>query len=283
MEESMRFYRIGGVTIALRGPSFSENAVLRPFRCEASVPDIAFTVAIGHPTLPNRQPAQRSEHRAEYLQDGRNVCVLLQEHSDMPLLVREETEKGRYRVCLEEACLPLYDNNLVLKLFELPRLLAARGAFFLYASFIAYGGQAVIFTAPKQTGKSTQAALWERYRGAEIVNGDRVLLRKTQGIWTAYGSPYCGTSGICKNRVLPVRAVVLLSQAKENTICTASAKEAAAAFLEGCTYEPQTQTEAVLDLALDVWREVPMLRLACRPEESAVICLEETLAALQKP
>lgn len=159
MGESMRFYRIGGVTIALRGPSFSENAVLRPFRCEASVPDIAFTVAIGHPTLPNRQPAQRSEHRAEYLQDGRSVCVLLQEHSDMPLLVREETEKGRYRVCLEEACLPLYDNNLVLKLFELPILLAARGAFFLHASFIAYGGQAVIFTAPKQTGKSTQAAL----------------------------------------------------------------------------------------------------------------------------
>ena len=278
MEETERYYRIGGLTISLRGPDFSENAFLRPFRCERSVPDVSFTVVIGHPTMPKQQPVQRSEHKVEYLKNGRRLCVLLQEHSEAPLLVREERSDGSYCVCLEESCLPLYDNNLVLKLLELPKLLAAHGAFFLHASFIAYGGQAILFTAPKQTGKSTQAALWNRYRGAEIINGDRVLLRKTQGVWAACGSPYCGTSGICKNRVLPVRAIVLLSQAEKNEVFPAGAKETAAAFLNGCTYEPQTQTEAMLDFALNIWQEIPIFRFACRPDASAVLCLEQALA-----
>ena len=63
----------------------------------------------------------------------------------------------------------------------------------------------------------------------------------------------------------------------ENAVYPIGAKEAAAAFLEGCTYDLQTQTECVLDLALEVWREVSMLHLACRPDESAVACLERAL------
>ena len=125
MEETERYYHIGGLTISLRGPDFSENAFLRPFRCDRSVPDVSFTVVIGHPTMPKQQPVQRSEHKVEYLKNGRRLCVLLQEHSEAPLLVREERSDGRYCVCLEESCLPLYDNNLVLKLLELPKLLAA--------------------------------------------------------------------------------------------------------------------------------------------------------------
>lgn len=277
MADSVRFYRVGGVTIALRGPSFRENAFLSPFRCESGAADAEFTVSVGHPVMPAGVPVKVSRHEKEYLRNGRRLRVMLQEYSQVPLLTQEETEPGHYRVCLEEACLPLYDNNIVLKLLEMPKLLMEHGGIFLHASFIAYEGHAIVFTAPKQTGKSTQAALWQRYRGAEIVNGDRALLRKINGAWTAFGSPYCGTSGICRNSALPVRAIVVLSQAAENAVYPIGAKEAAAAFLEGCTYDLQTQTECVLDLALEVWREVSMLHLACRPDESAVACLERAL------
>ena len=278
MEDAARYYRFGGVTVALQGPSFRENAFLRPFRCESAAPDAAFAVSVGHPAVPKQAPVKQTLHEAEYLQNGRRVRVIFREHSAQPLLTQEETEPGRYRVCLEEACLPLYDNNLVLKLWDLPKLLTAHGGIFLHASFVSYGGQAILFTAPKQTGKSTQAALWEHYRGAEIVNGDRALLRKTGGVWMAYGSPYCGTSGICKNRALPVAAIVLLAQAEKNSVRPATPREAAAAFLDGCTYDPETQTGTVLDFALQLWKEQRMLCLGCRPEESAVSCLENALS-----
>ena len=231
MKETTTCYCVGGLTIALRGPSFAESRFLAPFCCEEAVPQIEFTVSVGHPTLPTGLTAlKRTLHTAEYLQNGRRLRVMFQECSEKLLLTQTEEAAGRYRVCLEEVCLPLYDTNLVLKLLELPKLLLEHGGIFLHASFINDRGRAILFTAPKQTGKSTQAALWQRYRGAEIVNGDRALLRRVDGCWRAYGSPYCGTSGICENRALPLRAVVLLRQGKRNELRPAYAREAAAAF-----------------------------------------------------
>ena len=43
----------------------------------------------------------------------------------------------------------------------------------MHGAVIAVGNKAWLFTAPSGTGKSTQAELWERYRNAEQINGDR--------------------------------------------------------------------------------------------------------------
>lgn len=282
MEAESRYYRFGGLTIALNGPPFSEAPYFSLFRCEKSPAAVEFIVSVGHPSaLPEQVPVKRALHEAEYHQNGHRLRVMFQEHSEKPLLTQIEEDMGRYQVCLEQSCLPLYDTNLVLKLLELPRLLLNHGGLFLHASYIDVGGQAILFTAPKQTGKSTQAALWQQHRGADIINGDRALLRRVNGVWTAYGSPYCGTSGICKNRAVPVGAVVLLRQAEQNEARPVSVREAAAAFLSGCPYDPETQSGAVLDLALQIWREVPLWTLACRPDESAVICLENALRGIK--
>ena len=55
----------------------------------------------------------------------------------------------------------------------------------------------ILFSGPSGIGKSTQAALWQRYAGAEIVNGDRALVRPDTG--TVSGVFYAGTSGISRN------------------------------------------------------------------------------------
>lgn len=274
-----RYYRFGDLTVALHGPSFSETSYFHTFRCEKSPATVDFTVTVAPlPVLPAESPIKSSLHEAEYRQNGRRLRVMFQEHSKKPLLSQIEEDDGRYQVCLEPSCLPLYDTNLVLKLLELPKLLLHYGGLFLHASYIDTGGKALLFTAPKQTGKSTQAALWQRYRGAEIINGDRALLRRTNGTWTAYGSPYCGTSRICKNRKLPIDAIILLRRGEKNEIRPAPAQEAVAAFLSGCSYDPETQSGAVLDLALQLWQEIPVLTFACRPDESAVLCLENALS-----
>lgn len=277
-----RYYCIGGLNFALTGPPFEESSFLAPFRCEPCLPEIDFTVELGHPTLPEgrQSPIKTTLHTREYSLQGRQLLVMYQEHSDKLLLSREEIAPGRYHICLERACLELYDNNLVLKLLDLPELLIKKSAVFLHASFVEYEGQAILFTAPKQTGKSTQASLWRMYRNAQIVNGDRALLRRVKGRWMAYGSPYCGTSDICKNAAYPLRAIVLLRQGKENQVRKASPSEVAAAFLDGCTFDPEVQTETILDLALDLSQAVPVLHFSCLPDASAVDCLAAALTGL---
>ena len=102
---------------------------------------------------------------------------------------------------------------------ELELLLTRLNVFSLHSSLVRRAeGDAILFTAPSGTGKSTQAGLWERFAGAETLNGDRSMLRRVDGVWTAFGSPFAGTSGIYRNESAPVRALIVLRQAPENTI-----------------------------------------------------------------
>ena len=58
----------------------------------------------------------------------------------------------------------------------LEALLLQREAMILHASFVStrYGG--LLFSGVSGIGKSTQADLWQRYEGAELLNGDRTVL-----------------------------------------------------------------------------------------------------------
>ena len=97
----------------------------------------------------------------------------------------------------------------------------------LHASFVStrYGG--LLFSGVSGIGKSTQADLWQRYEGAELLNGDRTVLRRMDGVWTAFGSPYAGSSNCFVNESRPVRAIVLLSQ---GSACSLRRLSPAAAF-----------------------------------------------------
>ena len=65
----------------------------------------------------------------------------------------------------------------------------------MHGSAIAINGKGYIFTALSGTGKSTQAEYWKQMRGAEIINGDRVLITKRNGKFFANGIYVAGTSG----------------------------------------------------------------------------------------
>ena len=276
--ENTRYYKIGGLVFSLQGPAFHESSYLVPFRCDPPAADIRFHISAGHPEVPASAVCTgETLHTAQYLCGDRSLTVFWREGTLIPLLTRQQISEDQYEVCLEESCLQIYDTNLVLKLLDLPQLLLKNGGIFLHASFIETQGTGILFTAQKQVGKSTQAALWEKYRQAEIINGDRALLRQIGGKWMACGSPYCGTSDICKNRYLPLRAIVILQQGPENNIRSATARETAAAFLSGCTYHPETQTETILDFALALWSSIPVYCFSCLPDETAVACLEKTL------
>ena len=142
-------------------------------------------------------------------------------------------------------------------------------------SYIIFRGRAILFTAQKQVGKSTQAALWEKHMGAEVINGDRALIRCVDGEWRAFGSPYCGTSRICKNADARIAAIVILCQAEENSLRCAKPNEALAALMSGISYDTQSKrsTEKCLDICGKLIEAVPFYKLDCVPEKSAVEAL----------
>ena len=163
---------------------------------------------------------------------------------------------------------------------ELELLLTRLNVFSLHSSLVRRAeGDAILFTAPSGTGKSTQAGLWERFAGAETLNGDRSMLRRVDGVWTAFGSPFAGTSGIYRNESAPVRALIVLRQAPENTIRRLSLAEAFRAIYSESVL-PRWHTEAhqhVISLVTEIVSEIPVYLLACTPDERPVTLLRNTL------
>lgn len=156
-------------------------------------------------------------------------------------------------------------------------LLHHRGMIF-HASYMEYRGQAVLFTAPSGTGKSTQAQLWKQYRGAAIHNGDKAGVSLGE-VPMAHGVPFSGTSGISENVSLPLKAVVVLSQAKQNVVTRMKPSMAIAALCPNL-FVDQAITEEwqlAMHLLLDLIERVPVYSLACTPDEAAVAALEQVL------
>lgn len=271
-----RYYRFGTLLVRLDGPAFSESNYLLPFRAAAGSPDLHFCVEMVEQIAPPTQPGRR-------LTPYETICgaerVIYDERSGEILLKDTDLGGGYHHVLFRSACFSYYGSHLVLRLIDLPRRIMAYGGVFLHASYISVDGRAILFTAPKQVGKSTQAALWKTHRQAQIINGDRALLQKIDGVWCACGSPYCGTSDICLNRELPIRAIVILSQAEENTARRVDARKALAALLDGCTFDSwdAVQVEKVMDIFDEILKEIPFYQLACTPDERAVKALEEVL------
>ncbi len=161
----------------------------------------------------------------------------------------------------------------------LPQVLVHWSALVFHAAYVVWRGGAMLFVAPSGTGKSTQAALWERCRGAESINGDKAAVR-LGGAPMAYGMPFCGTSGICRNETLPLRCVVLLAQGPENRVCRLSAVEALPQLSGNLFADTLIHEEWQLArrLLLDLAAAVPVYRLCCTPDERAVDALEAALA-----
>ena len=274
-----RYYRFGSVTLCLSAPPFTESARWEQFSCPPGPADL--TVRIRHeadPRVPSGQP--RHTPTAEWYRTENGDAAVVKDLQGQLLWIAEYRSDGVVDAAVNtESGMPL-TSFVVSEIIDLPRLLLRRGSVFLHASYILYGGQAILFTAPKQTGKSTQAALWQRFAGAETVNGDRAMMEWREGVCWACATPYAGTSKICRRVDAPVRAVVILSQGEGNEARRAAPGEALRALLNGGTVDraDPEQMALFLNAAETIAGAVPFYTLRCLPDEGAVDCLKKALA-----
>lgn len=164
-------------------------------------------------------------------------------------------------------------------LLQLENLLLDTGGLILHSCYLMYRGGAILFTAPSGTGKTTQGEIWKKVYGAEIINGDRALLQKKNGDWTAFGYPLHGSASECRNENYPIRAIVVVKQASMDHIQVLSSSEAMAALYEGIIVNAWDKgcSMRTIDLLQDVIANVPIIRLECTMNESAARVLHDFL------
>ena len=233
--------------------------------------------------LPVPEDIRYKEARRVYTGQGDSAATFFSATPYVPpyaWVPRDTLEEGRL-VCYYlpgSEHLMNYARN-VITLMDLEATLLHFNSLILHSSLIRWDDSAILFSAPSGTGKSTQAELWRQYAGADILNGDRAALRQKNGVWNAYGLPYAGTSGIYRNDRAPLRAMVALRQASENSVRRLTASEAFRYLYPETMihrWDPEYEKHAT-ELLLGILNEIPVYLLSCRPDREAVELLKSKL------
>lgn len=169
-------------------------------------------------------------------------------------------------------CEPGYDVEYMESGFQFYWQLLRFEGMMLHASAVALDGWAYLFSGPCGRGKSTHTRQWQAAFGprASVFNDDKPALRRLDGKWYAYGTPWCGKDGINKNEKWPLAGICFLEQAQENRIRRLSPAEAIPLVLEQTLRRLQPKSmERLLTLLDQLLREVPVYLLENRPEPDA--------------
>ncbi len=155
---------------------------------------------------------------------------------------------------------------------EICRRLPPLGGMLLHSAVISDGTHGYAFTADSGVGKTTHIRLWQQTFGDEIriVNGDKPILRKRDGVWYAYGTPWCGKEGWNVNTSVPLAGICFLRRGEANVIAPYGAEGAVAEIMPQLLLpDDPLCLMATLDLLDGILTEIPLYELYCTISEDA--------------
>ena len=289
---TVRYYEIGGLIIEISADfDYEESGYSRFFLTnKRRMPDARYIFKSGEmPALPEKEVMREDKFRV--CQSEEKTFTVFSRHesgdpedmADYACLSYDNAADGIFTA--EVTVLPAGEgyfsgSYLVFNALAVEHLFLRNGIMLLHSSFLRLkDGTALLFTGRSGIGKSTQAELWEKYEGAELINGDNALLYKRDGVWYASGLPFAGTSGVCKKAECPVKAVVGIEWSDTSTASRLSGASALKTLYSGvfqCVWHREDMMSA-FDLALDYVQNMPVVLLSCTPDKSAVEALKEII------
>ncbi len=222
--------------------------------------------------------------KAKYEDTYRYMQDFLTDSQDYELYIEPTDEMIRYEAELGEEIHGDAGSPYICEAVAILRVICDyiidKGGFFLHCSCLKYKDEAIIFTAPSGTGKSTHSALWRRHFGDEVVmiNDDKPLVREKDGRFYIYGTPWNGKHSIGNNTSAPIRSVVFLSQAPENKATPISPIDAMALLLQQTVLpSDKAALSKLLDMLGRLVETVPMYRLGCTISDEAVTTIYQEI------
>ncbi|MGN0774058.1 MAG: hypothetical protein ACI4MP_09780 [Candidatus Ventricola sp.] len=277
-----RVFAIGDFCFRLIGPDSvtpPENFML--FARESGEPSYTYTLELADslPQPRGRMIAMRPD-LAVFEQDALEMRYIgVTGVPGFYACYREEDAHSATILLARAATEAMWVDPMFLAMLAMERHMMVRDALVLHCAYMQREGKAILFSAPSGTGKTTQATLWEKHRGTRVVNGDKALIRCADGVWTANGWPVCGSSGVCHDERMPIRAIVMLSQGKENAIERLAPFAAFSQIYSQITinFWNRHAQQRAMDLIERLVTQTPVYHLSCTISEEAVACLEAEL------
>jgi len=149
----------------------------------------------------------------------------------------------------------------------------SRGAGVFHSAAVCYKGEGILFSAPSGTGKSTHASLWKDVFGDDVVlfNDDTPVLKIENDEVFAYGTPWSGKTSINRDIKVPLKAIVCLDRAENNSAKRLYGLDAFYRVFNEFRKPPEGGLlENCLTLIDGVLEKVPVFELLCNKDKDAV-------------
>ena len=191
--------------------------------------------------------------------------------------IRNERIKS-IREALYEGLQPVNFSDEYLESIAVYRKIATalpeRHAAVFHGAVIAVDGVAYAFTAASGTGKTTHMNLWLDHFGSRalIVNGDKPILKCSDGQFYACGTPWSGKEKLNTNIMLPLKAICILERDSTNHIEPITLHDALPMLMQQI-YRPDDAPamRATFGLLRELGTTVKLYRLGCNMEREAAI------------
>ena len=151
----------------------------------------------------------------------------------------------------------------------------------MHACGVSHNGQGIIFAGTSGAGKSTVADLWknrisrlksrsmEPSKNTILLSDDRIIIRKIDGRFFIFGTPWHGDSKVCSPEEAPLAKIFFLQQARENKVKKIDAIKAASRLIV-CSFPPfwdKKGMEFTLNYCAELAQRIPCYELDFVPDK----------------
>ncbi len=244
-----RYYRVAEHNFSLnftaQQPNEDTLSPYTPFQVEEreTLFDVEFVADItldeSRPILVDAELSQEGMVRVDVYQrdNGYQYVVFIPGSEKINSIIDLDFERARSSVCLygsgQEKRLAM-TNALILSYMNFT---VEHSTLLLHSSTVIKDGEAYAFLGKSGTGKSTHSRMWlEAFPEAEQLNDDHPIVRvHSDGRAIIYGSPWSGKTHCYRNLSAPLKAIVRIERAAENSARKLSAIQALGSITTSCS------------------------------------------------
>lgn len=226
------------------------------------------------------------EMLAEYCRDYM-VEDSAEEVSERLVLTMEDIEKERtiaeksgepVSTLGSQQNMPQYSPQYLETLAALRKIadfMPEKDCFLMHGAVVAWKNQGYLFTAPSGTGKSTHLALWKKYLGdqAEVINGDKPILKVTEDEVWVYGTPWAGKEQWQVNKKVALKGICFLERGEKNSIQKIDSFSALPFLMRQVYFTDAPQSSGkTMELLDQMLKIVPLYKMKCDISKEAFEC-----------
>lgn len=156
--------------------------------------------------------------------------------------------------------------------------LACQQGFIVHSAGAILDGRGFVFAGVSGAGKSTMTRQFmANSQGLKFLSDERMIIRKVNGEYRTYGTPWPGDAKIAENDSAPLKGIFFLTKAGENGIVPLKPSLALRRLFPvvSCPWYDKERLPQVLDTCEKVVTEIPCFEFRFTPDERAVQTLSD--------